>query len=43
MHETGNSLAYDNQFAAAPGTYLVKFVVRDNISGRLGSLSVLAV
>jgi len=32
-------LAYDSEFALAPGQYVVKFVVRDNISGRVGSVS----
>jgi VWFA-related protein len=31
-------LQYPNQFVLAPGHYVVRFVVRDNITGRTGSL-----
>lgn len=30
---------YQNQFDLAPGQYVVRFVVRDNLSGRVGSVS----
>ncbi len=31
---------YQSQFELAPGQYVVRFVVRDNLSGRLGSVAV---
>jgi len=31
---------YQSQFELAPGQYVVRFVVRDNLSGRVGSVSV---
>jgi len=33
-------VSYDGQFAVAPGDYIVRFVVRDNLTGRLGTVSV---
>ena len=32
-------MSYNNTLELAPGTYSVRFVVRDNLSGRLGSVS----
>jgi VWFA-related protein len=34
-----HGMAYNNKLELAPGQYSVRFVVRDNLSGRLGSVS----
>jgi hypothetical protein len=31
---------YDGAISVAPGKYIVRFIVRDNASGRLGTVSV---
>jgi hypothetical protein len=33
-----NGLTYENMFEVPPGTYTAKFVVRDNVTGRMGSV-----
>lgn len=35
-----NGATYDNIFSLPPGEYTVRFVIRDNISGRIGSVLV---
>ena len=35
----GHGMSYSNVFELAPGKYQVRFVVRDNLNGRIGSLS----
>jgi hypothetical protein len=34
-----DGIFYNNSFHLSPGDYQVKFVVRDNLSGRVGSVS----
>src|SRR5207237_956455 len=35
----GSGMGYRNVLDLAPGTYSVRFVVRDNLSGRIGSIT----
>ena len=37
---SNRGVVYDGDIAVPPGRYMVRFIVRDNLSGRLGSVSV---